>query len=109
MAGELIKNQQGRYFIELQLQGDEPVPRYLETELRREQAADFIAYVGEWLRRESLEDRVASMAITALGQVQIICDADIISQLRHTDETHIAAIRNGAMFVETMGRWCEAR
>jgi hypothetical protein len=109
MANGTVKKEQGRYFIELQLQRSEPVPRYLESELRREQAADFITYVGEWLRREALEDRVMSMAITALGQVQIICDADIINQLRDTDEAHIASIRNGAMFVETMGRWCEAR
>ena len=99
----------GRYFIELQPKDGEPVPRNREAELRREQAADFIAYIGDWLRREALESKVASMAITAFGQVQIICDSDIINHLRHDDETPIAAIRNSAMFVESMGRWSEAR
>ena len=45
------------------------------------------------------------MAVTALGQVQIICEADIISELQRQDDDHIAAIRPSAMFVETMGRW----
>lgn len=98
-----------RYFIELQPKDGKPVPRYRETEMRREQAASFIAYVGDWLRREALENKVASMAITALGQVQIICEADIIHHLRHEDETPIAAIRNSAMFVESMSRWSDAR
>ena len=94
-----------RYFIELQPKDGTPVPRHQETEYRREQAADFIAYVGDWLRREALENKVASMAITAFGQVQIICDADIIPHLRHADETPIAAIRNSAMFMENMSRF----
>ena len=98
-----------RYFIELQPKDGKPVPRHQETELRREQAADFIAHVGDWLRREALENKVASMAITALGQVQIICDADIINHLREEDEAAIAAIRNSAMYVESMNRWNEAR
>lgn len=96
---------QHRYFIELQPRDGRPVPRYRETELRREQAAHFIAHVGDWLRREALEDKVASMAITALGQVQIICDADIINHLRHDDETPIATIRNSAMYMESLNRW----
>jgi predicted nucleic acid-binding Zn-ribbon protein len=100
-----MANEHGRYFIELQPQENEAVPRRLEAELRREQAADFIAFVDDWLRRESLENKVASMAITALGQVQIICDADIIDHLRDWEEMHIAAIRNGAMYVEGMGKW----
>ena len=98
-----------RYFIELQPADGAPVPRHRETELRREQAARFIAHIGDWLRREALENKVASMAITALGQVQIICEADIIQHLRHEDETLIAAIRNSAMYVESMHRWSEAR
>lgn len=98
-----------RYFIELQPKDGRPVPRHQENEIRREQAAHFIAYVGDWLRREALENKVASMAITALGQVQIICDAEIINHLRHEDETSIAAIRNSAMYVESMNRWSDAR
>lgn len=104
-----MNSEQGRYFIELQPKSGEPLPRYLENEKRREQAADFITHVGEWLRREELQDKVASMAITVMGQVQIICDADIISHLRHTDEIDIAAIRHGAMYVGGMNRWSEAR
>ncbi len=104
-----LTSQLCRYFIELQPKDGRPVPRYRETELRREQAADFIANLGAWLRREAMENKVASMAITALGQVQIICDNDIINHLRQDDDTNIATIRNGAMFVGTMSRWSEAR
>lgn len=104
-----MSNERRRYFIELQPKDGTPVPRHQETEIRREQAAHFIEHVGDWLRREALENKVASMAITALGQVQIICDADIIHHLRHDDATPIAAIRNSAMFIETMNRWSEAR
>ena len=98
-----------RYFIELHPKSGTAVPRHQESASRREQAADYILHISAWLRREDMESKVASMAITALGQVQIICDAEIISQLRHEDETHIAAIRNGAMFVDSMGRWNTVR
>jgi hypothetical protein len=104
-----MTSERRRYFIELQPIDGAPVPRNRETELRREQAARFIAGVGAWLRRESLEDKVASMAVTALGQVQITCEADIINHISHRDEERIAAIRHGATFVESMGRWNEAR
>jgi len=99
------RREKGRYFIELQPIDGEPMPRQRETELRREQAAHFIMQIGDWLHREALESKVAHMAITALGQVQITCEADIIQHLRHQDEERIAAIRYGAMYVETMGRW----
>jgi hypothetical protein len=98
-----------RYFIELQPKDGQPVPRYRETELRREQAAHFITAVNEWLRREAMESKVASMAITALGQVQIICDTDIINHLRVDEETVIAAIRNSTAYIQNMGRLGEAR
>jgi hypothetical protein len=99
----------GRYFIELQPKSGEPIPRFREAEIRREQAADFIAQMSEWLRREALEGKVSSMAITALGQVQIICEADVINHLCEDEETHIAAVRHGAMFIESMTRWNESR
>lgn len=100
-----MTSEHGRYFIELQPKDGTPVPRNRETELRREQAADFIVQISKWLRQQDMEDKVASMAITALGQVQIICEADIINHLQSQDEQHIANVRPAAMFVETMGRW----
>ena len=35
--------------------------------------------------------------MTALGQVLITCQPDVISQIRGRDEMNIAAIRRGAM------------
>lgn len=100
-----MANDRHRYFIALQPKDGVAMPRNRETEMRREQAAHFISHIGEWLRREALEDKVASMAITAMGQVQIICDTEIINHIRNEDAANIAAIRSGAMFVESMGRW----
>ena len=85
-----------RYFIELQpTEGEAPSRRHA-TEQRREQAAQFISKIHTWLERVDLQDKVAAMAVTAMGQVHIICDADIISHLRHHDESAIAVIRPAA-------------
>ena len=94
-----------RYFIELQPKNGPVPPRWQEAEVRREQATSFIAEIGEWLRREALENKVAAMAVTALGQVQIICEADIISQIRASSDASIVAIRPGASLAENFGRF----
>lgn len=92
----VMKSETHRYFIELQPAGGPPVPRWRETEVRREQAAQFISEIGDWLREVDLQDKVKNMAITALGQVQITCEADVISQIRHHDEMNIVTIRPAA-------------
>ena len=84
-----------RYFIELQLD-DPAVPRNREAALRRAQAAQFIDQIAAWLHDESLKDKVTSLAITALGQVQITCEQDIIDKMRDDDALHIASIRQSA-------------
>jgi hypothetical protein len=94
-----------RYFIELHPDGGSPVPRWRETEVRREQANHFIAEIGAWLKREALENKVAAMAVTALGQVQITCEADIIGHIRSYSDRNIAVIRPGAQFAENFGRF----
>ena len=94
---------QNRYFIELLPEG-EPVPRNLEAEKRREQAAHFVAALHNWLHEKNLNDKVSAMAITALGQVQITCEADIISRIRHQEEPNIAAIRQGSSYIESLGK-----
>jgi hypothetical protein len=96
---------QHRYFIELQPEGGPAPPRWQEAEIRREQAANFITVINAWLKREDLEDKVVAMEVTALGQVQIICEAGIISQIRSHGDTSIAAIRPGAAFAENLGRF----
>jgi hypothetical protein len=97
-----------RYFIEL-LPAGEPVPRYRETELRRALAAEFLEKVAEWLKGHGLNDKVTAMAITALGQVQITCEPEIIHHIRGQDDLNIAAIRQGSMYVENTSRWNEAQ
>ena len=99
-----------RYFIELQTYSVKPTSgvdalRTRETQLRREQAADFIATLNDWLKEKELEDKVTGMAITALGQVQITCEADLISQIHAQEEDTIATIRPAAAYVEAMGKW----
>jgi len=97
--------EQRRYFIELQPESGPVPPRWREAEIRREQATNFIAEIGQWLKREALENKVAAMAVTALGQVQIICEAEIISQIRSSSETDIVTIRPGAPYAENLGRF----
>jgi hypothetical protein len=92
-----------RYFIELQMEASESdVPRSREAEIRRAQAAQFIDQLAVWLHEQELKDKVASMAITALGQVQITCEQDIISKLRGDENLNIAAIRQGASLIDSI-------
>jgi hypothetical protein len=91
-----------RYYIELQMDS-ESVPRNREAEIRRAQATQFIGQFSEWLREQKLNDEVA-MAVTALGQVQITCEQDIISRLRSNDKLNIAAIRQGATLSDSIQR-----
>ncbi|MFA5040763.1 MAG: hypothetical protein WC464_03920 [Bdellovibrionales bacterium] len=85
-----------RYFIELLIDEKEDVSRKQETQMRRAQAERFVGQISEWLQKEELEDRVASIAVTALGQVLITCEQDIISKLREDENLSIASIRPGA-------------
>jgi hypothetical protein len=99
-----MKNDTRRYFIELQPAAGPPVPRWQETELRRQQATRYIAAISEWLKKSSLNDKVATMAVTALGQVQITCETDVIDQLRDYDDMSIAVIRPGVAYNANIGR-----
>ncbi|HEU0118245.1 MAG TPA: hypothetical protein VFR09_06390 [Alphaproteobacteria bacterium] len=98
-----------RYFIELQPSDGLAVPRYREAEVRRQQAADFLERVEAWLRLHELDSKVSTMAITALGQVQITCEADVINQLRNYDDMAIAAIRSSTMMSDLQNRWSNAQ
>ena len=97
-----MQNNKNRYFIELQMGADAPVPRNREAEIRRAQAAQFIDQLALWLHEQELNDKVTSMAITALGQVQITCEQDIISRLRDDEKLQIAAIRQGASIADSI-------
>jgi hypothetical protein len=98
------QNNKNRYFIELQMEAASDVPRNREAEIRRAQAAHFISHLNAWLHNEELNGKVASMAITALGQVQITCEQDIISRLRDDDSLQIAAIRQGGTLADSLTR-----
>ena len=93
-----------RYFIELQMAAEDPVPRNREAEIRRAQAATFIDQISQWLQEQELNDKVASMAITALGQVQITCDQDIIKRLQNDETLNIATVRQGGSLRESLQR-----
>jgi len=93
-----------RYFIELQMDRSAEVPRNREAEIRRAQAAQFIDTLAIWLHAEALNDKVASMAVTALGQVQITCEQDIISRLRDDEKLNIATIRQSAAIADSIQR-----
>jgi hypothetical protein len=103
-SGGAVQGEKNRYFIELQQEG-EPVPRHREAEIRRQQATQFVAMIHEWLKEKELENKVSDMAITALGQVQITCEADIIGMIRREEEDNIAAIRQASAYIGHIGRW----
>jgi hypothetical protein len=105
IGNALMIKEKHRYFIELYPEGGSEPPRWRETEIRRAQAAHFIAEIHAWLKQEALDNRVSGMTITALGQVQIICEADIINQIRSDREPAIAMIRSGAEFAESFSRF----
>ena len=100
--------QQKRYFIELQPDSAITLPRNQELEIRRQMAAAFIETIAARLKIEELVDKVSMMAVTALGQVQITCESDVITLIRNQDSREIAAIRQGLLFADNIGRWQEA-
>ncbi|MDE1900412.1 MAG: hypothetical protein KGI37_02065 [Alphaproteobacteria bacterium] len=93
-----------RYFIELQLDGAHEIPRNREAEIRRAQAAHFIDQIATWLHESSMKDKVSAMAVTALGQVQITCEQDVINRLRHDDNMNIATIRQSGSLADNLSR-----
>ncbi len=98
-----MRENRRRYFIELYLSNGE-VPRNREAEARRADALRFIGQIKEWIDHESLNDKVSSVAVTALGQVLITCDNDIIAHLRKDESLNIAAIRSSVPLSHTLQR-----
>ena len=99
-----MREDKRRYFIELQMEGGKPVPRKQEAQVRRAQAQQFIGQISKWLQEQELNDRVASLAITALGQVLITCEQDIIIRIQEDDTLNIAAVRSGATLADSVQR-----
>jgi hypothetical protein len=97
-----------RYFIELQPHGGESVPRHQETEVRRKLALDFLITIRAWLDEHDLADKVSTLSVTAFGQIQIACEASVISLIRSQDVVNIAAIRPG-LYADNLTRWNEAQ
>ncbi len=93
-----------RYFIELHMDSRDEVPRNREAELRRAKATQFIGQIKAWIEQEALKEKVSSLAITALGQVLITCEKDIIARLREDEKLDIAAIRSSVPLSHTVQR-----
>jgi hypothetical protein len=99
-----MREDKRRYFIELQMEGGKPVPRKQEAQVRRAQAAQFIGQISKWIEEQELNDRVASMAVTALGQVLITCEQDIIIRIQEDDTLNIAAVRSSTTLTDSIQR-----
>jgi hypothetical protein len=93
-----------RYFIELHMEGRDAIPRRCEAEVRRAQATQFVSHISQWLQQEELKDKVSSIAVTALGQVLITCEEDIISRIRDDGTLNVAAIRAGKGLSQSIQR-----
>ncbi len=86
------------------MNGGETVSRRHEAEVRRAQASQFVSQISQWIQEQALDDKVASIAITALGQVLITCEKDIISRIQEDDSLTIANIRSGATLAGSVQR-----
>ncbi|HVY12915.1 MAG TPA: hypothetical protein VHB73_05055 [Alphaproteobacteria bacterium] len=89
-----------RYFIELQVAFDSEAPRFLQDQLRRHSAIEFVRVIGEWLKDNAMEADVSSLSVTALGQVMIVCTRPVIDLIREQDIWAIAHIRSSDQFDE---------
>ncbi len=100
-----MENPHCRYFIELQPQAVEVVPRSRENEARRSLAHDFILMMRDWLKENDLSRKVSTLNVTMFGQVQITCEPAVINLIRNQDVINVAAIRQGIALAEgTIGR-----
>jgi hypothetical protein len=99
-----MREDKHRYFIELQVDAGKDVSRRQEAELRRAQAEQFVSQISAWLLEEELKDKVTSVAVTALGQVLITCEQDVISRMRGNETLNIVTIRSGATLSESVQR-----
>lgn len=93
------------YFLELRDEtSSSSAPRCQEASLRRAQALEAIIAISEWLKRVEFQDKVSSLAATALGQVVMTCEADVISLMLREECVPVIAVRNGATYVENLGK-----
>lgn len=99
-----MRRERHLYFLELRDDIAAPVPRSREAELRRAHAVEATIAIGEWLRRMDLADKVSSLAATAMGQVLITCEADVIGLMLREECVPVIMVRNGASYVENLGK-----
>jgi len=99
-----MPNDKHRYFIELQTGLDCGASRIQETAGRRAAAEKFVSEVLGWLQENELKEKVAHLAVTALGQVQITCESEVIDKLRRDDRENIVNIRQGLPLTESLQR-----
>ena len=96
-----MENPHCRYFIELQPQANEAVPRSRENEIRRSLANDFILMMRDWLSENDFGRKVSGLSVTMFGQVQITCDPSVINLIRNQDVVSVAAIRQGVALADS--------
>jgi hypothetical protein len=87
-----------RYFIELHVAASRETSRVILDQMRRQQALEFIQIVGEWLKDHGFGEEVASLSVTAMGQVMIVCSNRVIDQIREQDVWAVAHIRSSDQF-----------
>ena len=99
-----MREDKRRYFIELQMNETPDVPRNREAEVRRALATRFLNQISQWIQEEEQKGTVSSVAITALGQVLITCEQNIIARLRENEKLNIVAIRSSAPLADSVQR-----
>ncbi len=93
-----------RYFIELHVEKSQETARPVLDQMRRHKALEFTQIVSEWLGEHGMANDVASISVTAMGQVMIVCSNRVIDQIREQDVWGIAHIRSSDQFSKLASR-----
>ncbi|NBX73808.1 MAG: hypothetical protein EBQ89_05855 [Alphaproteobacteria bacterium] len=90
-----------RFFIELP-PADDP-HRRKQSDLQKNRAEEFVGIMQGWLIEARLAHLVRQLNVTLLGQIQIVCTAEVIDIIRKQDVVPIAAIRSARDTTDRMG------
>lgn len=98
-----------RFYIELYHPTERARSRKEETDERKARADRFAESLRHWLAETGQSHLITGLTVTALGQIELLCDPYIIDQIRGQDVDGIAAIRASRDMGVHSGRTKESR
>lgn len=91
-----------RYFIEVQGEDEGVKVRVQQVESRRAAARMFLAHLNHWLDESHLADHVSKLAVTLMGQIEIVCAPHMIERISAQDFAPIVRIRRGQHYSDNL-------